>query len=246
MIPSVELVNREPVAPQETGLAAVIERLAMNPDVDVVKLEKIIELQERILRHTAQAEFEAAFADMQGDLPVITERGKIIVNGQTRSTYAKFEDIIAEVRPILQRHGFALRHENEQKDGTLKITGILSHRCGHSVRDEFLANADDSGQKNDIQQLGSTRSYGQRYTTISLLNIVTRGADDDGQRSQKPAVQAPEGYPAWLEGLEDVAVEGTARLETEWKKAPAAFRQFLSTRDANRWAAIKAKAAPRA
>ena len=39
-----------PLHEPATGLAAVIERVVLHPEVDVAKLEKVIELQERILR----------------------------------------------------------------------------------------------------------------------------------------------------------------------------------------------------
>lgn len=224
------------------GFVAMIERIVANPDVPVDKLERLLAMNERILDRNAKAEFEAAFAEMQGELPEITERGRIVVNGQTRSTYARFEDIIAEIRPILTKHGFALRHENKQEGEKLTVVGILSHRCGHSVRDEFIAEADNSGAKNDIQQVGSTRSYGQRYTTISLLNIVTRGADDDGQRSQKTQAQLPDGYQAWLEGMEDVALEGFTKLKAHWKETPEHFRNYVFANQAQWWARVKAAA----
>jgi hypothetical protein len=41
---------------------------------------------------------------------------------------------------------------------------------------------DSSGGKNNIQGMGSSFSYGKRYTTTALLNIVTEGEDDDGAR----------------------------------------------------------------
>src|SRR4051812_23812986 len=140
---------------------AMVERLAANPDVDVVKLEKLIAMQERILDRNAEAAFNAAFAEMAGEIPTVTERGKT-----DKGTYARLEDIIQAVRPILQRHGFALSHRTEWPEKTLvKVVGILTHREGHSRQSEFLSGADASGSKNAIQGLGSAVAYGRRYTT---------------------------------------------------------------------------------
>ena len=172
----------------DSELIAMLERVAANPDVSLDKLERLIAVQERILAHNAKAEFDAAYAQMQGEIPTITERGEISVNGQVRSRYATFEDIIEAVRPVLMKHGFALRHRTEYLDKQIKIVGILSHRSGHSEQDEFLAEADNSGSKNAIQALGSTRAYGQRYTTLALqtwtaLRPVCAGAVVDGGTS---------------------------------------------------------------
>lgn len=168
-------------APEPTGMALVIERLASNPAVDVTKLEKLIELQERMLAHNAKAAFNAAFSMMQGEIPAIIEKTKT-----NNGFYAPLEDIVEVVRPILQKHGFALTHRTEWPEkGTVKVIGVLSHQQGHERQSEFLSPADDSGNKNKIQGLGSTISYGRRYTTKDLLGIVTRGEDDDGKKAGK-------------------------------------------------------------
>lgn len=236
-------VASEAVVPTGAHVALMFERLATNPDVDVAKLEKLIEMQERILRHNAKAEYYAAFALMQGDIPEITERGEIVVNGQVRSKYAKNEDIQAAIRPILQRHGFALSFRSEFKDGQLKVMGILAHRSGHAEQDEFVAKADDSGSKNAIQALGSTRSYGQRYTTIALLNIATRGEDDDGASSEKAkAPAAPDGYDNWLSDLTAVASEGMAALTKAWNGSKPLYRNYITKHAMSDWLSLKAKA----
>lgn len=231
-------VDDEPVG----GLATVIERLAANPQVDVAKLEKIIELQERILKHQAKAAFDAAFADMQGEIPVISEKGQIIVNGQLRSKYATNEDIQEAVKPILQKHGFALRFRHEWYDGKLKVVGILSHRTGHSEQDEFLTGADASGQKNDIQAIGSARSYGQRYCTTALLNIATRNQpDDDGQKAGRKEAP-PDGYQQWADDMAAVADEGMDRFREAWAKSKPQFQLYAAKHDKDAMAKVRKRA----
>lgn len=233
---------------EETALvpasgALMFERLAADPNVPVEKLERLIAMQERIMAHNAKAEFDAAYAQMQGDIPIITERGEIAVNGQVRSKYARLEDILEIVKPIMQGHGFAIRHQSTFADGMVKITGILSHRAGHSERDEFVAAADTSGSKNAIQALGSTRSYGQRYTTIALLNIATRGTDDDGHGSTKASAPAePTGYELWRDGMEDTADEGLAALQVAFQKSKREFREYITKNEPLIWARLKTKA----
>jgi hypothetical protein len=184
---STAIAKVEPATNEATGLALVIERLAANPQVDVAKLEKIIELQERILAHGAKAAFDAAFAAMQSELPVVAERGKT-----DKGKYATLEDIVEIVRPILARHHFSLSHRTEWGDaGRIRIVGMLAHSDGHEKQSEFLTIPDKSGSKNDVQSLGSAMAYGRRYTTLDLLNIVSRGEDDDGAKAARP-MQPPQ------------------------------------------------------
>jgi hypothetical protein len=177
--------------------ANLVERLASDPNVDVAKLERLIAMNERAQDRNARDLFNQAFVKMATDIPEITEKGQITnKDGNVQSLFARFEDIQRVVKPILQRHGFALSFRCEWPDKkTVKVIGVLSHDAGHARESEFMSDADPSGSKNAIQGLGSAVSYGRRYTTIDLLNITSRGQDDDGQTSEKG--KQPEA-PKWL------------------------------------------------
>jgi hypothetical protein len=41
---------------------------------------------------------------------------------------------------------------------------------------------DTSGSKNPVQAVGSSTAYGKRYVMEALLNLTSRGVDDDGKR----------------------------------------------------------------
>lgn len=236
------------LAPVGDNLVLMFERLAKDPGVDVDKLQRLIDMQERILAHNAKAAFDAAFAAMQPAIPSIDEKGRIVVDGQTRSTYAKNEDIQDVIRPILARHGFALSFETRWPEkGGVEVVGTLAHLEGYSRSSTFRAMADKTGSKNEIQALGSSTSYGRRYTTIDLLNISTRepnrGADDDGEGTERP--EPPDGYAAWLAALEATASEGWPGLSKAWgSKAPnaASFRTYAQKHDATRWREIRERA----
>lgn len=172
-----EITTREPQAPAETGgMVAMIERLALSPDVDVMKLEKLLEMQERIMAQNAKAAFTAALAEMQPDLPIIGERGQ-----SNTGSYALWEDINEAIKPVLSEHGFALSFRTGQDDEKIIVTGVLSHSEGHSEETTMHLPADTSGSKNAVQAIGSSTSYGKRYTAAALLNLTSRGEDDDGE-----------------------------------------------------------------
>lgn len=227
-------------------MIGMIERLAK--DVDVDKLERLIGMQERVLASQAKASFDAAFARMQPELPEITERGAIKKrDGTVQSTYAKLEDIQAAIKPVLKTHGFSIRHRTEwpqDRATIIRIVGILSHEHGHSEESVFEAPMDRSDYRSDIQSMGSTVSYGRRYTTLDLLNITTRGADDDGQKAGRPREesQAPQGYGDWLSDLLSTADSGFTALTSAWNASRVEFRNYLLKTDKEGWNATKAKA----
>nr|WP_314877284.1 ERF family protein [uncultured Pseudomonas sp.] len=167
-------------APVDSSILAVISRAATDPTCDIDKLERLMAMHERMQARDAEAEFNAAMAAMQSDIPSIAERGAIIVNGQKRSDYATFEDINDVIKPIMQTHGFAITFKVENTPGGLTVTGILMHRAGHRESTTMLLPLDTSGSKNAVQAVGSSTSYGKRYVMSALLNLTTRGEDDDG------------------------------------------------------------------
>lgn len=171
-----------------SGLLAVIERAARDPAVDIDKMERLLALQERVQERNAVAAFNDALAEMQPRLPIITERGRIIIKDKqtdkiTQETpYALWEDINEAIRPLLHEHGFALTFKTgTAADGKLVVTGILKHRFGHQEEAAIPLPHDSSGSKNAVQAIGSSLSYGKRYAAMQLLNITTKGEDDDGQ-----------------------------------------------------------------
>ena len=176
--------DQQPVVTDyDSGLLDVIARAARDPSVDIDKMERLIAMQERVQARDAVVAFNAALADLQPSLPVISERGGIKDRGgNVQSTYALWEDVNEAIRPHLAEHGFALRFRVNRESDQISVTGILSHRSGHSEETTLTLPTDSSGSKNAVQAVGSSTSYGKRYTAFALLNITSTGEDDDGRK----------------------------------------------------------------
>lgn len=164
------------------GLLGVIARAARDPSVDIDKMERLLEMQERVIARQAREAYAVALAELQPKLPIISERGKILNNsGKTQSTYAYWEDVNEAIRPLLAEHGFSLSFRTGRAGTEVTVTGVLAHREGHSEETTITLPSDGSGSKNAVQSVGSSTSYGKRYTAFALLNITSKGEDDDGQ-----------------------------------------------------------------
>lgn len=176
-----EIVQRHDSAPivqasESATILQVIQRAAADPQCDIEKMERLMAMHERMQAVSASAAFNAAMAEMQCDLPSIAERGK----GHGTVRYATLEDINDVIKPIMQKHGFAVSFKVEHAQAGISVTGILMHRQGHREQTTMLLPTDTSGSKNAVQAVGSSTSYGKRYVLCALLNISTRGEDDDG------------------------------------------------------------------
>lgn len=176
-----------PATPKErpqndaVSLLAVITSASRDPKTDVVKLEKLMGLYERVRDSNAKAAYTRALGEAQQELPEIPERGGIRnAKNEIQSKYALWEDINTLIKPVLSKHGFALSFRVGQEGDKITVTGVLSHREGHSEQTTMFLPSDTSGSKNAVQAVGSSISYGKRYTAQALLNLTSRGEDDDG------------------------------------------------------------------
>lgn len=195
------------IVSETTAIVQMIERAAANPAVDIEKMERLLLMQERVMDRRAKAAFDSALAIMQPTLPQVDRNGRIVVfskadrdkaggpkptdTPQQSTPYALWEDINAAIGPHLAEHGFALSFRTGQaQDGKITVTGVLSHKEGHREETTITLMHDSSGSKNSVQAVGSSISYGKRYTAGLLLNITSRApgdADDDGVKAGAPA-----------------------------------------------------------
>lgn len=177
----------------------IIQQAAMNPSVDMDKMERLMQMHERLQARQAEVLFSQALAEMQMELPVIAERGSIKTKGGgVQSTYALWEDINEQIKPILAKHGFSLSFRTSTEAG-VTVTGVLQHRAGHKESTGITLPADMSGSKNSVQAIASSVSYGKRYTAGALLNLTSCGEDDDAQTAARPRGPITPTSGAWDE-----------------------------------------------
>lgn len=125
-------------------------------------------------------------------LPAIKRSG---YNPDTRSNFAKLEEIIDEVRPLLQAEKVViLQDANEDSPpNMIYITTTLLHESGEWISGSSGVTVigrrkakDDGGgfHPPDAQAWGGGQSYARRYSLTALLCIATED-DDDGNRATR-------------------------------------------------------------
>ena len=189
MITETDNVSRETSEPiGATSIIQVIERAAMNPDVDMEKMERLLVMQERILDRQGEVEFSNAMARVQAALPTVTRNA---YNQQTSSKYAKHESLAEAIKPVYTKEGFSITFSEGEapKEGFIRIIGILRHRAGYKEKHHVDMPLDIAGIKGSVNKTpthatGSTFSYGRRYLTCLIFDVAT-GDDTDGQAGIK-------------------------------------------------------------
>jgi hypothetical protein len=190
-------------------LLAVISRAAADPQTDVGKMERLMAMYERIEAKRAEAEFAESFSVMQTKLPAVAERGEVT----GRYTYALWEDINTAIKPVLAEHGFALSFRTDFADG-IAVTGVLTHKAGHSIQTTIKLPPDASGNKPQVQAVASSVSYGKRYAAGALLNLTSHGEDDDAYGGSQSSMVTD-----WLASIE--ACSSVAELQARGKELAA-------------------------
>jgi len=229
------------------AMMAMMERIAKNKEVDVEKMREVKELGMSLLNDQRRAAFDDALAQMQDELPTITARGRLEIRAKDdkggrsgallQSTpYAKWEDINDVIKPILKKHGFVLRFKTGlTEDGRVSVTGILAGH-GHREESSFSLPHDSTGSKNAVQAIGSSTSYGKRYAAGALLNITSRGEDDDGKKGGGKPLEGD--FPG--DKIETISSDQITQLRNLCKKQGCPEKKFTDWADVDRIEDIEA------
>lgn len=180
MSSELELANRQanalavskPTPSVADMLQAVIERGVTGENVNA--LEKLVGLYERMQERDSEKAFATAFVALQADMPNVKATGTIPDNsGNARSVFAPYEEIMAQVSPLLQKHGFTVTFSTDYKEGRIVKTCTLQHVGGHSRSNQFAVRIGSGPPRaSEAQADGAASTYAKRFALCDALNIV--------------------------------------------------------------------------
>ena len=168
-----------PTTDSSSALMQIIERAAVDPNLDVDKLSKLLEVKNQWEEREAKKSYIAAMSAFQESCPTI-DRKQTAHN----SKYAGLADTLEQIRELMSANHLSHSWKTEQTENRIAVTCTVTHRDGHSESATMSAMADNSGKKNDIQAIGSTVSYLSRYSLFSILGLASKEHDDDGNSSE--------------------------------------------------------------
>lgn len=162
---------------------SAIMELAMNNDLDLDRIEKMLEIQSKWEAMEAKKAFAKAMSRFKKNPIVLT---KDLTNKQYDSKYTSIGNLVNTVVPSMSKEGLSHRWDIKQDGNQITVVCIITHISGHSELTEISGPADDSGRKNPIQQIKSTRTYLQAATLESALGIASScsDVDDDGNGAE--------------------------------------------------------------
>ena len=186
--------------PQNTAdsFLALVERAARDPSVDIGKMERLLEMAEKVHARQAESQYNEAMNAAQGEMrPVARDCN----NPQTHSRYASYGALDNALRPVYSAHGFSLSFGTKAAGpDSVTITCRVSHRAGHTEKVEIEMPADGKGAKGgDVMTkthaTGSAVSYGMRYLLKMIFNVSVGEYDDDGNAASQQRSKTPQDAP---------------------------------------------------
>lgn len=197
---------------QEVSMLSTISRLALDPRCDLDKLERLIALQTVMEQKSALEAFNAAFAEMQCEMPSVEKRTE---NTHTKRMYADLDDINHAVRPVMAKFGFGVSFKVVTQDGGVRITGMLMHKAGHREETTMVLPLDTGAGRSAVQAFGSTTTYGKRYVMCALLNITS---GDENDNDGYPEKQDPLITPAQARQVQALLDKCSQRVHENFEK----------------------------
>ena len=189
-----------------TPMEMIQTALSNGSGIEVI--DKLMSLQERWEANQGRKAFDMAISAAKGEIPpIIKDRTVDFTSskGRTHYRHESLAGIAKVVDPILGKYGLSYRFRTQQDGRAVTVTCVVSHRDGYSEETTLSAGADESGNKNTIQQVGSTITYLQRYTLRAALGLSATDDDDGKQADAAASPNITEAQYIELQGLIDAA-----------------------------------------
>lgn len=185
---NLELIDRPKVESVATTPDQLLA-LAVNKNLDIDKLAKLMDLQREYNADLARKAFFHALTEFQYSVPEIRKNKKVGFDSKDGSSsveysYAPLADIIRQIKEVIKKSNLSYRWEIQDDKDVIHVTCIITHSDGHSEKTSMTSSPDTSGKKNSIQARGSAIEYMKRYTLIGALGLSTADTDIDARNAE--------------------------------------------------------------
>ena len=168
--------------------------------------------------------------------PGLREARKDRGNTHLKSKYATLESFLEAVRDPLAAQGVAITQGVSAEAGRVTVTTQLSHASGEWMRTSLTLPIPENKALTAVQAMGSTITYGRRYTLAAICGLGAEERDeDDGEAERAPPRRGRDEHPMERE-------ERQAEHHPSWSGAQKATMARLRDigmgyEEANRWLA---------
>lgn len=205
-----QLAKPESQVPAVRDDPEAILRFAIEKGADIGTIERMMVVRDKLKAEQAKEAFDRAMAAFQAECPVIVKNKDVNdLSGSLLYKYCPLEYIIAQVRPLLQKHGFsyALDTDLTAEAGYVIAVCKAVHQAGHSEcsKAKFRLGTKTRAMS-DTQVDAAALTFASRRAFQNAFGIVVAGEDSDGQ-TEKPKGPGPSTKQASNPSVRDLVKE---------------------------------------
>ncbi len=178
-----ELIEKTPATP---ATPATLVQMAVESGADLDRLEKLMDMQEKWEAREAKKSYLKAMAGFQKECPIIQKDAHVrfeTQKGITEYDHPSLGGMLGQVGDLMGQYGLVRSWRMIQDTGLMTVECIITHIDGHQESTSMVGPYDQSGGKNNIQAIGSTQKYLERYTFEAIIGAAS-GNDNDGNDSE--------------------------------------------------------------
>lgn len=224
---AVELI--EPAEPKPATVVALRQGGAITPaelmraaldrqgELDLDRMERLLNMQTQWEQREAAKAFNAAFASFKAEAVHIVKNRQVTDGPLKGKRYAELFAVVNAITPALSKHGLSASWKLTKDDKDwLEVTCTLKHALGHSESVSMGGPPDTGGAKNAIQARASTISYLERYTLKAITGLSEQDDDNDGNSGGGQDGEVSAELQALIDAGHAQAMEGNAALTRWW------------------------------
>jgi len=188
-----QLITTHEQEPTPLALIARMVEAGQLTQESVSVVKELVSLKEHMEDRQAERDFAAAFVDLQAELGSFKATKAVPdKQGNTRYTYAPYEQIMAVVQPLLRKFGFSISFSTDISEGRVVQTCTLQHQSGHHREfKSYVRTGSGPYGASETQADGAAMTYGKRYALCNALNITIEHDRDAPHENPPPAPTAP-------------------------------------------------------
>ncbi len=199
-----EIVVQSEARQETTSMVTVIEQFLRIPGGKVEVLDRILDMQIKVMERQAKLDFANAMTAFNALKEVIPHNRKGTTAGNAPFSYADYPQTVKFVTPWCNEVGLSFSHREDAPmyNDKHELTSVMMH-CkimhsgGHFEEFPYPAMVDERlrGKLSPSQLLQLAKTYAKRQSLAMGLGFAT-GEDEDDDDAQKQAANGDDSTPA--------------------------------------------------
>ncbi len=187
-----DIIETSQNAPQLMGDAERLIAQAIDKQVPVETMERLLAMRRELKAERAKEEYDQAMAQFQAECPTIQKTREVHTkSGALAYRYAPIESIVEQIKEALRNNRFSYSTNMELLPNGVKVSVKVVHGAGHSETTDMSVPFGTQTQiMSQTQVVAAATTFAKRYAFCNAFGILTGDEDTDARTSQPETPRA--------------------------------------------------------